>query len=54
MSRIGGGGVVCAALDTPPAARALLRAPLTLVHRADETRPVVLAFIAAARRLADE
>jgi DNA-binding transcriptional LysR family regulator len=54
MSRIGGGGVVFAALDTPPAARALLRAPLTLVHRADETRPVVLAFIAAARRLADE
>jgi hypothetical protein len=29
-----------------------LSAPMTLVHRSDETRPAVCAFIAQARRLA--
>ena len=52
MRQVGGQGVVYAALDAPAAARALLRAPLTLMHRADEARPAVLAFIAEARRLA--
>jgi len=53
MSQVALRGVVYADLDAPPEARALLRAPLTLVHRADETRPVVLAFIAAAKKLAE-
>ena len=52
MRQVGGQGVVYAALDAPAAARAQLRAPLTLMHRADEARPAVLAFIAEARRLA--
>jgi DNA-binding transcriptional LysR family regulator len=45
-------GVAYAALDAPAAARALLQAPITLVHRSDERRPAVLAFIAEARRQA--
>jgi DNA-binding transcriptional LysR family regulator len=45
-------GIVFARLEAPDGARKLLRAPLTLVHHADESRPLVLAFIAEARRLA--
>jgi DNA-binding transcriptional LysR family regulator len=45
-------GIVFARLEAPDGARKLLRAPLTLVHHADESRPLVLAFIAKARRLA--
>jgi DNA-binding transcriptional LysR family regulator len=45
-------GIVFAGLEVPDRARKLLRAPLTLVHQADESRPLVLAFIAEARRLA--
>jgi DNA-binding transcriptional LysR family regulator len=47
-------GVAYATLDAPAAARALLRAPITLMHRSDERRPAVLAFIAEARRQAEE
>jgi DNA-binding transcriptional LysR family regulator len=52
MRQIGNHGVVYATLDAPAAAQSLLRAPMTLMHRAGEIRPVVLAFITEARRLA--
>jgi DNA-binding transcriptional LysR family regulator len=52
MRQVTGRGIEYAALDAPAAARALLRAPLTLVYRAAEARPAVLAFIAEAARLA--
>jgi DNA-binding transcriptional LysR family regulator len=42
MRQIGSHGVVYAALEAPAAARNLLRAPMTLMHRADESRPAVL------------
>lgn len=45
-------GIVFAGLEVPDRARKLLRAPLTLVHHADESRPLVLSFIAEAQRLA--
>jgi DNA-binding transcriptional LysR family regulator len=45
-------GIVFAGLEVPDRARKLLRAPITLVHHADESRPSVLAFIAEAQRLA--
>jgi DNA-binding transcriptional LysR family regulator len=52
MRQVGNHGVVYAALEAPAAARSLLRAPLTLMHRSNESRPTVLAFIIEARRLA--
>lgn len=52
MRQVGGPGIVYASLDAPAAARDLLRAPLTLVHRTDEARSTVLAFLTKARRLA--
>jgi DNA-binding transcriptional LysR family regulator len=45
-------GVVFARLEAADRAQKLLRAPLTLVHHADESRPLVMAFIAEAERLA--
>ena len=45
-------GVVFAQLEAPARAQRLLRAPLTLVYRTDDTRPLLAAFIAEARRLA--
>jgi DNA-binding transcriptional LysR family regulator len=44
-------GIVYAGLETPHRVQKLLIAPLTLVYRADETRPLVLAFVAEARRI---
>jgi len=44
-------GITFAYLEVPDRARKLLIAPLTLVHRSDERRPFVVAFIAEARRL---
>jgi DNA-binding transcriptional LysR family regulator len=52
MRQVGGGGIVYATLDAPAAAKDLLRAPLTLVHRADEATSMVLAFVTKARRFA--
>jgi DNA-binding transcriptional LysR family regulator len=52
MRRVAITGIVFAGLVVPERARKLLRAPLTLVHHADESRPSALAFIAEARRLA--
>jgi DNA-binding transcriptional LysR family regulator len=52
MRQIGNHGVVYATLEAPAAAQSLLRAPMTLIHRADESRPSVLAFVAEARHLA--
>jgi len=52
MRQIASHGVVYAAPDAPTAARELLRAPLTLMYRRNETRPAVLAFVAEALRLA--
>jgi len=46
-------GVAYATLDAPAPARALLQAPLTLMHRMDEHRPAVKAFIAEAKRQAE-
>jgi DNA-binding transcriptional LysR family regulator len=45
-------GVVFARLEAADRAQKLLRAPLTLVHHADESRPLVKAFITEAERLA--
>jgi DNA-binding transcriptional LysR family regulator len=45
-------GIIFAGLEVPDRARKLLRAPITLVHHADESRPSVVAFIAEAQRLA--
>jgi DNA-binding transcriptional LysR family regulator len=45
-------GIVFAELEVPDRVRKFLRAPLTLVHHADESRPLVLTFIAEAQRLA--
>jgi DNA-binding transcriptional LysR family regulator len=44
-------GVILAGLEAPDRAQKLLHAPLTLVHHAEEARPLVLAFLAEARRL---
>jgi DNA-binding transcriptional LysR family regulator len=52
MRQIGNQGVVYAALEATAAAESFLRAPMTLIHRDDESRPTVLSFIAEARRLA--
>jgi DNA-binding transcriptional LysR family regulator len=52
MRQVANAGVVYAIPEAPAAARKLLSAPMTLVHRCDETRPAVCAFIAQARRLA--
>ncbi len=52
MRRVVNVGVVYALPEAPAAARKLLSAPLTLVHRSDETRPAICAFIDEARRLA--
>jgi DNA-binding transcriptional LysR family regulator len=50
MRQIGNQGVVYAAIEAAAAAESLLRAPMTLIHRRDESRPTVLSFIAEARR----
>jgi hypothetical protein len=52
MRQIGNQGVVYAALEATAAAESFLHAPMTLIHRDDESRPTVLSFIAEARRLA--
>jgi DNA-binding transcriptional LysR family regulator len=52
MRQIGSHGVVYATIEAPAAAQGLLRAPMTIIHRTDEARPSVLAFVAEARRLA--
>lgn len=44
-------GVILAGLEAPDRAKKLLYAPLTLVHQAEEARPLVLAFLTEARRL---
>jgi DNA-binding transcriptional LysR family regulator len=51
MRQVGNFGVVYAIPEVPSAARNLLRAPMTLVHRANESSPAVLSFIAEAGRL---
>jgi DNA-binding transcriptional LysR family regulator len=51
MRQISNQGVVYAAIEATAAAESLLRAPMTLIHRDDESRPAVLALIAEARRL---
>jgi DNA-binding transcriptional LysR family regulator len=52
MQKLAIEGIVFARLEAPERVGNLLRAPLTLVHQAEETRPLVAAFIAEARRLA--
>jgi DNA-binding transcriptional LysR family regulator len=52
MCQIGNFGVVYAIPQAPPAARDLLRAPMTLVYRANESSPAVRSFLADAKRLA--
>jgi DNA-binding transcriptional LysR family regulator len=52
MRQVATEGVVYAVPEAPAAARKLLQAPLTLVYRADESRPIVCSFIAEAQRLA--
>lgn len=52
MQKLAIEGIVFARLEAPDRAEKLLRAPLTLVHQAEESRPLVAAFIAEARRLA--
>jgi DNA-binding transcriptional LysR family regulator len=52
MRQVANAGVVYAVPEAPAAAQKLLSAPMTLVHRSDEKRPAVCAFIAQARRLA--
>jgi DNA-binding transcriptional LysR family regulator len=52
MCQVGNFGVVYAIPQVPSAARDLLRAPLTLVYRANESSPAVRSFLAEAERLA--
>lgn len=52
MRQVATDGVVYAVPKAPAAARNLLRAPMTLVYRADESNPAVRAFIAETTRLA--
>jgi len=52
MRQVATDGIVYVIPVAPAAARKLLRAPMTLVHRSDDRRPTVCAFIAEARRLA--
>jgi DNA-binding transcriptional LysR family regulator len=52
MCQVANHGAVYAIPEAPAAARNLLRAPMTLVYRADESKPAVLAFVTEARRLA--
>jgi DNA-binding transcriptional LysR family regulator len=54
MRHVATEGVVYAVPEAPAAARKLLQAPLTLVCRADETRPIVCSFVAEAQRLAGD
>jgi DNA-binding transcriptional LysR family regulator len=52
MRHVATEGIVYAVPEAPAAARKLLQAPLTLIYRADESRPIVRSFIAEAQRLA--
>jgi len=52
MRHVANAGVVYATPEAPAAAQRLLSAPMTLIHRSDEARPAVCAFIAQAQRLA--
>jgi hypothetical protein len=52
MQRLAIEGIVFVGIEVTGRVRKLLNASLTLVHRADESRASVLAFIAESRRLA--